>query len=66
MTRFETFVDAAFAFAVTLLVVGGGLTAAGPEISKRFPKSLGRTPLLVGITKGATGEPPVIQRLDDR
>ena len=66
MTRFETFVDAAYVFAVTLLVVGGGLTAAGPEMSKRFPKSLGRTPPLIGITKGTTGEPPVIQRIDDR
>ena len=66
MTRFETFVDAAYAFAVTLLVVGGNLTAAGFETNNQFPKSLGRTPLLIGITKGTTGEPPVIQRLDDR
>ena len=66
MTRFETFIDAACAFAVTLFIVGGGLTAAGPEMSKRFPKSLGRTPPLIGITKDTTGEPPVIQRIDDR
>ena len=66
MTRFETFVDAAYASAVTLLVAGGGLTAAGPEMSKRFPTSLGGTPPLLGITKGTTGEPPVIQRIHDR
>lgn len=57
--------DAAFVTGEAI-VVDGGLTAAGPEMSKRFPKTLGRTPPLTGITKGTTGEPPVIQRLDDR
>ena len=47
------------------IVVDGGLVAAGPEMSKRFPKTLGRNPPLTGLTKGTTGEPPEIRRLDD-
>ena len=40
------------------LVVDGGLTAAGPELSKRFPKIVGRNSRYVGVTKGSTGDPP--------
>lgn len=46
------------------IVVDGGLTAAGPELSKRFPKSSARDSRVSGVTKGTTGEAPIIQRLD--
>jgi NAD(P)-dependent dehydrogenase (short-subunit alcohol dehydrogenase family) len=45
------------------LVVDGGLTAAGPELSKRFPKTSARDAKVSGVTKGSTGEPPEIRRL---
>ena len=45
------------------LVVDGGLTAAGPELSKRFPKTFARDAKVSGVTKGSTGEPPEIRRL---
>lgn len=45
------------------LVVDGGLTAAGPELSKRFKQNSGRTADFVGITRGSTGEPPVLKKL---
>lgn len=45
------------------IVVDGGLTAAGPELSKKFPKTSARTSPVSGVTKGSTGEPPVIRRL---
>ncbi|MFT6437801.1 MAG: NAD(P)-dependent dehydrogenase (short-subunit alcohol dehydrogenase family) [Candidatus Azotimanducaceae bacterium] len=45
------------------IVVDGGLTAAGPELSKKTPKTSGRNSRVAGITKGSTGEPPVIKRL---
>ncbi|MFP6837588.1 MAG: SDR family oxidoreductase [Pseudomonadales bacterium] len=47
------------------LIVDGGLTAAGPELSKKFPRSSGRTSKVSGVTKGSTGEPPDLRRLDD-
>ena len=47
------------------IVVDGGLTAAGPELSKRFPRSSGRNARVTGVTKGSTGAPPEIVRLDD-
>ena len=47
------------------IVVDGGLTAAGPELSRRFPRSSGRNSRVQGVTKGSTGEKPVITRLDD-
>lgn len=47
------------------IVVDGGLTAAGPELSKRFPRGSARDSKVTGITKGSTGEPPEIQRLED-
>ncbi|MEM7019645.1 MAG: SDR family oxidoreductase [Pseudomonadota bacterium] len=46
------------------LVVDGGLTAAGPELSKRFPKTSGRQSRYSGVTKGSTGEGPQLRRLD--
>ena len=44
------------------LVVDGGLTAAGPELSRRFPSSSARDGHISGITKGSTGEPPELVR----
>ena len=48
------------------LVVDGGLTAAGPELSKKFPRSSARNSRVSGITRGSTGEAPLIRRLDDQ
>jgi NAD(P)-dependent dehydrogenase (short-subunit alcohol dehydrogenase family) len=45
------------------MVVDGGLTAAGPELSKKFPRTSARDSRVSGITKGSTGEPPDIRRL---
>jgi len=45
------------------LVVDGGLTAAGPELSRKFPRTSARNSNVSGITKGTTGEPPDIRRL---
>jgi NAD(P)-dependent dehydrogenase (short-subunit alcohol dehydrogenase family) len=47
------------------IVVDGGLTAAGPELSKRFPRSSARDSRVTGVTKGSTGEAPQIRRLDE-
>jgi NAD(P)-dependent dehydrogenase (short-subunit alcohol dehydrogenase family) len=47
------------------LVVDGGLTAAGPELSKRFPRGSSRDSKVSGITRGSTGEAPEIRRLDE-
>ncbi len=47
------------------LVVDGGLTAAGPELSKKFPRGSARDSKVSGVTKGSTGEAPQIRRLDD-
>jgi len=44
------------------IVVDGGLTAAGPELSKKFPKSSARDARIAGITKGSTGEKPEVRR----
>jgi NAD(P)-dependent dehydrogenase (short-subunit alcohol dehydrogenase family) len=44
------------------LVVDGGLTAAGPGVSKRFANLSGRG-TKVGVTKGSTGEPPILRNL---
>ena len=46
------------------LVVDGGLTAAGPELSRRFPHTSGRDSRYSGVTKGSTGEAPELRRLD--
>ncbi len=48
-----------------VIVVDGGLTAAGPELSKKFPRSSARNARVSGITKGSTGETAEIRRLDD-
>jgi NAD(P)-dependent dehydrogenase (short-subunit alcohol dehydrogenase family) len=40
------------------LVVDGGLTAAGPELSKKFPRASGRDARKSGVTRGSTGEAP--------
>lgn len=45
------------------IVVDGGLTAAGPELSKRFAQISARGSGVVGITKGSTGEAPEIRKL---
>lgn len=45
------------------LVVDGGLTAAGPSVSKRFAKITGRGVPKAGVTKGSTGEPPLLRDL---
>lgn len=45
------------------LVVDGGLTAAGPELSKRFPRTSARNSRVSGITRGSTGEAPELRRL---
>ena len=44
------------------IVVDGGLTAAGPELSRRFPKTSGRNSRYSGITKGSTGEAPQLRK----
>ncbi len=46
------------------IVVDGGLTAAGPELSKKFPKTSSRNSRVSGVTKGTTGERHEIRRLD--
>ena len=48
------------------LVVDGGLTAAGPELSRRFPKIVGRNSRYVGVTKGSTGDPPDLTERNTR
>jgi NAD(P)-dependent dehydrogenase (short-subunit alcohol dehydrogenase family) len=45
------------------LVVDGGLTAAGPELSKKFPRTSARDARVSGVTKGSTGEPPDLRNL---
>ena len=44
------------------IVVDGGLTAAGPELSKKFPKTSAKNASISGVTKGSTGEPAEIRR----
>ncbi len=45
------------------LVVDGGLTAAGPDLSKRFPRTSARNSKVSGVTKGSTGAANEIRRL---
>jgi len=54
--------DAAFVTGEAL-IVDGGLTAAGPELSKKFSRVSARDAAVSGITKGSTGEPPELRRL---
>ena len=44
------------------IIVDGGLTAAGPELSRKFPKTAGRSSRYSGITKGSTGESPELRK----
>ncbi|MGE0483922.1 MAG: SDR family NAD(P)-dependent oxidoreductase [Gammaproteobacteria bacterium] len=45
------------------IVVDGGLTAAGPELSRRFPQISARGAGVVGVTKGSTGEAAEVRKL---
>jgi NAD(P)-dependent dehydrogenase (short-subunit alcohol dehydrogenase family) len=45
------------------LIVDGGLTAAGPDLSRKFPRVSARNSKVSGVTKGSTGEPPQLKRL---
>jgi NAD(P)-dependent dehydrogenase (short-subunit alcohol dehydrogenase family) len=45
------------------LVVDGGLTAAGPDLSKKFPRTSARHAKVAGVTKGSTGAANEIRRL---
>ncbi len=45
------------------LVVDGGLTAAGPELSKKYAKTSARNSRVSGITRGSTGDAPELRRL---
>ncbi len=45
------------------VVVDGGLNAAGPELSKRFPRASARDANVSGITRGTTGAGHDIRRL---
>jgi NAD(P)-dependent dehydrogenase (short-subunit alcohol dehydrogenase family) len=45
------------------LVVDGGLTAAGPDLSKKFPRTSARQARVAGVTKGSTGAANEIRRL---
>ena len=46
------------------IVVDGGLTAAGPELSKKFSSTSGRNSRYSGVTKGSTGAAPELRKLD--
>ena len=46
------------------IVVDGGLTAAGPELSRKFPKTSGRNSRYSGVTRGSTGEPSDLRKRD--
>jgi hypothetical protein len=54
--------DAAFVTGEKL-VVDGGLTAAGPELSKQFPRTSARNSKVSGVTRGSTGMAPDLRRL---
>jgi len=45
------------------LIVDGGLTAAGPDLSKKFPRTSARNAKVAGVTKGSTGAANEIRRL---
>ena len=49
------------------LVVDGGLTAAGPDLRRRWQNEETALPFeFVGLDKGTTGEPPVVRRLEPK
>lgn len=45
------------------LVVDGGLTASGPQISKTFPQTSARYAKVAGLTKGSTGDANELRKL---
>ena len=45
------------------LVVDGGLSAAGPELSKKFPYASARNAKVSGVTRGTTGAEPTLRKL---
>lgn len=45
------------------LIVDGGLTAAGPELSKKFPRTSARNSSVSGVTRGSTGVASDIRKL---
>ena len=45
------------------IVVDGGLTAAGPELTRKFPRTSGRNSHYSGVTRGSTGAPPDLRKL---
>ena len=55
--------DSEFVTGETILV-DGGLTAAGPELSRKFPRVSSRNSRVSGVTKGSTGEANEIRKLD--
>ena len=44
------------------IVVDGGLTAAGPELSKKFPRNSARNSKVTGVTRGLTGQGHDVRR----
>jgi NAD(P)-dependent dehydrogenase (short-subunit alcohol dehydrogenase family) len=58
--------DAAFVTGEAL-VVDGGLTAAGPDMRRRWQDDAEAMPFqFVGFDRGTTGEPPVVRKLEPR
>ena len=55
--------DAAFVTGETILV-DGGLIAAGPQLSVKFPRTSARSASYFGVTKGSTGQAAELQRID--
>ena len=47
------------------LIVDGGLSAAGPELSKKFSHISAKGAGKAGITRGSTGEPPILRPIDE-
>lgn len=45
------------------IVVDGGLMAAGPQLSKSFPRTSARNSRVSGVTKGSTGAAPELRKL---
>ena len=49
------------------LVVDGGLTAAGPDLRRRWQDEEQTLPFhFVGLDRGTTGEPPIVRKLEPR
>ena len=49
---------------VETTLVDGGLTAAGPELSRKFPRVSSLNAKVSGVTNGSAGAPHEIRRLD--